>query len=259
MSEFGHLLRHWRNAKRFSQLELALEADVSARHISFLETGRSNPSRSMIMTLSTILDVPLAERNALMQSAGFAQQYSRLDLDAAEMKPVLDALDFILTKHDPYPAGVFDADWNLLMGNASHQKLFGLLKHQTPNFPDTNNVVEMLFHPNGVKPYLRNWEEVASLMLQRLHRERLVYQQRQSDLLDRILAMEGIPENWKSFHPAQASHPMVSLELELDGFRLSMFSALSSFGTAIDVTANELVLEQYFPTDQVSADFLKSL
>jgi len=257
MNSFGGLLKDWRKSRGLSQMQLGLEADISSKHLSFLENGKAQPSREMIIKLSNSLDVPLSERNILFSAAGFAEAYSRMDIEQPEMKPVKDALEIILANHMPYPAVVFDWDWNILMANEAQQKMTQILCDIQPNFPQTPNILELLFDPNGFKPFIENWDEVASLILQRLHREKIMYQDRLSDRLDKLLAYPGTPKNWQSESFLEPAKPMVNVTLKLGELELKLFSTIATFGTAIDVTMQELMIEQYFPIDETTKAFFE--
>ena len=204
-SSFGELLRQWRDARRMSQLELGLEAEVSARHISFIETGRARPSREMIVALSNVLDVPLRERNALLHAAGFAPVYRETSLNAPQMAQVRQALEMILRQQEPFGAIVFDRHWDLIMANAAFVGLAKLLFSTTqasivPYAVTTSpriNLVRSLFDPAGWRKYMVNWETVARGMLSRLQREAL----QDCDVVTRerlrsVLTYPGVPARW---------------------------------------------------------------
>ncbi|MCW8880204.1 MAG: hypothetical protein OQK51_24365, partial [Kangiellaceae bacterium] len=224
----------------------------------FLETGKAKPSREMIIRLSNSLDIPLSERNILFSAAGFAEAYSRMNIDQPEMKPVKDALTIILNNHAPYPAVVFDWDWNILLANEPQQKMMQVFCEIQPDFPETQNILEMLFDPNAFKPFIENWDEVAALILQRLHREKIMYQDRHSDRLDKLLNYPGIPDNWQSISFIEPAKPMVNVTLNLGDLKLRLFSTLATFGTAVDITMQELTIEQYFPLDEETRQFFIS-
>ena len=259
MGNFGASLRQWRKSRGLSQLQLGLSADVSSRHISFLEGGRSQPSRQMIIQISNALNIPLSDRNTLLSLAGFAEAYSRMQLEQPEMKAVKDALAIMLNNHAPYPAQVLDWNWNIVMANEPQQKLIQGLASEQPDFPETNNLLELLFDPNALRPYVENWEEVAFTLIQRIHRERALYQDRRSDLIEKLMQYPGVPTSWAVHHHASTSAPMIQLVLNLGTQRLKLFSSLATFGTAIDVTMQELTIEQYFPGDEATRLFFEGL
>lgn len=258
MNHFGELIKGWRKTRGLSQMALGFEANISSKHISFLETGRSQPSREMIIRLSNSLDIPLSDRNVLFSAAGFAEAYSRMDISQPEMAPVKQALEIMLLNHDPYPAMVFVWNWNVVMMNKTNQLLTDFIKQLQPNFPETNNALEMLFDPNGFRPFVENWEDVACVILQRLHREKVMYQDRHSDLLERLMAYPDVPSRWESIGVSSESQPMVDVVLSMNGQRLCFFSTLASFGTAIDITMQELTIENYFPSDEATKLFFEN-
>ena len=259
MSHFGELIKGWRKSRGLSQMDLGFDANISSKHISFLETGRSQPSREMIIKLSNSLDIPLSERNVLLSAAGFSEAYSRMDIHQPEMKAVCDALSVMLTNHEPYPAVVFDWNWNIVMANGAQQKMTHTLKSLQPDFPDTCNILEMLFDPNGYRPFIENWEQVVCVVLQRLHKEKIMFQDRHSDLLERLMQYPGVPDSWQSLDTAVTSQPMIDVTVKIGDLRLKLFSTLASFGTAIDITMQELTIEQYFPADEVTKQYFESL
>jgi len=259
MDDFGPLLRHWRTVRRLSQLDLSLAANVSSKHVSFLETGRARPSREMIGLLSVTLDIPLGDRNLLLQAAGYKECFSCMDIDLPEMEPVRRALNYSLNNHNPYPALVMDQEWNMLMCNEGYQRLFTHITSLRPNMPVTQNILEIFFDPNGLRPLVKNWEDVASLFLQRLHRERILYQNTKSDLLERLLAYPNIPSAWREVDLSRSAYPMACVTLQLGPGEIEIFSSLSMFGTAIDATMQRLIIEQYFPVDAESARILREI
>ena len=259
MSEFGQSIKRWRKSRGFSQLDLSLHADISSKHISFLENGRAQPSKGMIIHLSNILEVPLSERVLLFAAAGFSDTYSQMSLNQPEMSSVKQALELLLDNHAPFPAMVFDCDWNIVLANEPQKRLTMLLMQKQPNFPSSNNVMELLFDPNGFRPFINNWAEVAYSLLQRLQRERMMHQDRPSDLIERLLAYPDIPSDWHTQATSMNIQPMIPIDIILGDVRLKLFSTLASFGTAIDVTMQDLMIEQYFPSDAVTKSFFEDL
>src|SRR5262245_1735639 len=164
---FGRLLRRWRTTRHMSQLTLATEAGISTRHLSFLETGRAQPSREMVQLLTGMLDVPLGERNALLVSAGYAPMFAERPLASPEMEPVRRALEFILRQQEPFPALVLDRDWNIVMGNEASRRVFAPYK----NASSTPNVMHKVFDPQQMRPFIVNWHEIAECLMHNVHRE----------------------------------------------------------------------------------------
>jgi transcriptional regulator with XRE-family HTH domain len=252
----GPLLRDWRQRRRMSQMELALEAGVSTRHLSFVETGRSRPSAEMVLHLAERLDVPLRERNELLLAAGFAPRYSARDFDDPALREVRDAVSRVLAAHEPYPAIAVDRYWNLV---ASNEALGPLLEGVAPDLlvPPVNTI-RLALHPNGVAPRIVNLGEYRADLIDRLDRAaRLTGDPLLAELHEEMLGYPG---------PAGPSVPVdaaVTVGLELvpapgsDAPTLSFFSTITTFGTAVDVTVSELAVEAFFPADPVTADYLR--
>lgn len=262
---FGGLLRRWRNARRLSQLELSLSSEVSQRHLSFLESGRGNPSREMVLHLCDCLDIPLRDRNALLQAAGFAQAFHCSQLDADGMVPVLDALKLILEHHDPFPALVVDRDWNLLMANRGWANLLSLAGEPAALWQRTcgdgaRNVVRLCFHADGLRPLIANWEAVAPAILERLHKELAASPSAGLAAIIRELQHDhSIPSRWHQLEPGQPLAPVLPIELSAGGAELRLFSMISTFGTPQDITTDELRVETFFPADAGSEGLLRNI
>jgi transcriptional regulator with XRE-family HTH domain len=252
---FGQLLREWRRIRGKSQFALALEAAVSPRHVSFVETGRARPSRQMVLTLATTLNVPLRERNVLLTAAGFAPIYRESGLESAELEPARKALELILRHQEPYPAVVMNRSWDIVTSNAAAQTLFGMLLSDSPLAGEAANVVRLVFHPNGLRPWIRNWEEVAGAMVQRVHREAVggVLDDRTRALLQHVLTLPGVPSAWRSPDPTAPLQPLVPVHFERDALSLQFFSTVTTLGTPQDLTLEELRVECFFPADPETA------
>lgn len=256
MSSVGPLLSEFRKKQRLSQLELSLLADVSSRHISFIETGRTQPSRAMLIRLADVLSLTHKDCNLLLHSGGYTAAYSNLELGSAEMAPVLHALQLILQKHDPYPALVMDGNYNVIMGNVSQQRLIAFITGK--DHPQmTMNILEAVMSESAFRPYLVNWETVAGHLLRRLRKQVLAYgKPAHQQLIDKLLSMSP-PANWQ--HPEEWKHdgPMLTVDFKVQDRVLRTFSTLSQFGTALDIGMEELVIESYFPADEASRDFFE--
>lgn len=263
---FGESLRAWRDARKVSQLELALEARVSQRHVSFLESGRAQPSREMVLQLARALDVPLRESNLLLKSAGFAPLYHERTLDSEEMSVVRQALEMTMAHHEPYPAMVINRSWGMVLRNHATDRLLGMFGDAEALWAridpsGEHNTLRLTFHPDGMQPLLRNWEEVATLLLSRLQREVASdpANTRLRAVFEEITAYPGIPPRWRSACRTSPPPPILPLELVLGDDTLKLFTMLSTFSTAQDVTADELRLETFFPADDFSAAFFRRL
>lgn len=250
----GQILAKWRKARRLSQLELASRADVSSRHLSFVETGRAQASAGLLRRLAEALDLNCRDTNHLLVAAGHAPMYGETRLDDPAMAPVRQALEVMLENHLPYPAAVLDAHWNILLTNRAQQALLEAIAAEAGPMPATTNIVELAFHPEGLRPFIVNWETVAGFLLRRLRRDldlrpdpklQRLYR-RLGELADLDALLEQAPAT---------SEPMLTLQVEIGGRRLTSFSTLTSFGTAVDVVMEELRIEHYFPADDATKEF----
>jgi transcriptional regulator with XRE-family HTH domain len=242
----GELLRDWRQRRHMSQLDLASAAEVSARHISFVETGRSRPSRELLVHLAGHLEVPLRERNALLLAAGYAPAYRETPLDDGAMAPVTDALAKILAGHEPYPALIVNRRWELVRANAA---LGPLLDGVAPHLLEPPvNVLRVSLHPEGVAPRIVNLDEWSAHLLTRLRREAMVSADPAlGELYDELREYPGVVEGADA-DATTASMLFVPLRIG----PLSFFSTVSTFGTALDVTLSELSIESFFPADEAT-------
>lgn len=258
-ADFPSRLKAWRQSRRLSQLELALRCDVSQRHLSFLESGRARPSEGMIVALSEALEVPLRDRNALLLAAGFAPRYRESDLSEPEMAAVNKALDHLLQKHEPYPAVVIDHLANLHRANQGAMKLMALLLPQVANGgSDTRpNFMHAIFNPEGLRPYIRNWEQHAHFLLRRLQAECLALGQppEMEALLAQVLAYPGVPRDWPKEILDEWRAPVLTMTFEKDGHSLTFFTTVTTLGTPFDVTLQEVRVEQFFPADDATEAF----
>jgi len=259
---FGAQLRSWRLARRLSQEALADRAGVSARHLSFVENGRSQPSREVVLALAGALDVPLRERNTLLTAAGFAAAYRASSLDADELLHLRRAIDHVLAKQEPYGAVVVDGEWNILRMNNGALRLF---QHFMPTSAEgitaAKNLMLATVHPDALQRYLVNWEEVAGALVARLHRDVAA---RPGDeplarLLARVLAQPNLPREWRVASPGRNAPPFVTVHLRSPTLDVRLFTMLTSIGTPLDVTAEEIHIESYFPADDATDAALRAL
>src|SRR5262245_16118427 len=243
---FGTLLRQWRARRGLSQLDLAVEADISSRHVSFIETGRSQPSREMVLRLARVLDVPLRGRNDLRVGAGFARVYRETGLEAPAMAQVRRALDFMLKQQEPYPAIVLDRHWNILRANDATGRLVErLLDPAVTAELGPPNAMRLMFHPRAFRPHLANWEATAAALIQWLHRD--VVSGRADEetrrLLDELLTYPGVPQQWRALDLDASTAPFLAVEFQGPGVEMRYFTALTSLGTPHDITLQELRIE----------------
>jgi transcriptional regulator with XRE-family HTH domain len=246
----GTLLRDWRVRRRMSQQDLALEAGVSARHVSFVETGRLKPSADMVIQLAEHLEVPLRDRNTLLLAAGFAPAYAQRDLDEPEMGPVREAIDRVLRGHEPYPAVVVDRHWGLVAANRAVPLLIGGAADHLLEPPV--NVLRLSLHPEGMAPRIANLGEWRAHLLDRLGRQAVVSGDPALFALHEELA--GYPGGEGGHVPdLEAGAIAVPLRLRTDDGELAFISTATTFGTATDVTVSELAIESFFPADDATA------
>jgi transcriptional regulator with XRE-family HTH domain len=252
-SELGDLLRYWRDVRGVSQLDLSLEAGVSQRQISFIESGRSVPGRDTLLTLAQALDVPLRERNALLLAAGYAPVYSAAPWNAEEMHGVIRALERVLRQHEPFPAIVMDRYWNVLMTNDAAPRFFGCFVDMASR-EGPRNMLHLMFDPQGLRPFVADWETVSRSLLQRVHRESVGHMVDAGTrrLLDELLAYSDVPRDWKTHRgsPAASMTPVIPLSFVSDGVVLRYFSMVTTVGAPQNVAAQELRMECMFPADE---------
>lgn len=251
----GELLRRWREHRRLSQLELALDADISARHLSFVETGRSTPSRTMVLRLADQLDVPLRQRNELLLAAGYAPIYSEASLDSPQMSAVRQAVRQVLTGHEPYPAVAVDRGWNLVDANAGVALLTEGVAEELLTPPV--NALRVSLHPQGMAPRIVNLGEWRAHLLGRLRREvAFTADPELAHLYDELRA-----------YPCDQSEPdveipgpgdiVVPLRIRHPSAELAFFSTVATFGTPLDITVAEISIESFFPADAATAAVLR--
>ena len=256
---FPQLLKTWRQKRRLSQLELALSSGVSQRHVSFLESGRARPSRSMILQLSETLEVPLRDRNDWLAAAGFAPLFRARPLDDPQMAQVTAAVRMMLANHEPFPAVAVDRAWNIVMANRAFETMSDVLGADLWERigGEKRNLVRLFFHPNGIRPLVVNWKTVAPLLWHRAQREseaiggeetrRILHELAQYQDADTLWAAEDAP-----------LVPVLPLEMEKDGMRISLFTVIATFGTAQDVTADEMRIESLFPADTATEQLFRA-
>jgi transcriptional regulator with XRE-family HTH domain len=263
----GALLRRWRTARQLSQLELSQEAEISTRHVSFIETGRSRPSREMVLLLASVLDVPLRERNALLQAAGFAPAYRETGLDDPAMEDMREAVRLILRQHEPCPALAMDRHWSLVMANASYARFLRLLlgaggappPYEVLPEPRLNTLVP-LFDPARLRPHVRNWEEVARTVLRRVRREAaLEGDERTEEILERLAAFPGVKELAREPDGLGPQALVIPVELEVSGTRLRFFSTVTTLGAPQDITLAELRIEAMHAADAETEGALRAM
>jgi transcriptional regulator with XRE-family HTH domain len=255
----GDLLREWRQRRRMSQLDLSLEADISTKHLSFLETGRSQPSREMVLHLAEQLEIPLRERNLLLVAAGYAPVFAERRLDDPALTAARKAMELVLAGHEPYPALAVDRHWTLVSANSAASRLMsgadpGLLQPPV-------NVLRLSLHPKGLAPRIANLAEWRGHLLARLRRQ--VEVSADPVLADLMRELSAYPLPGPARARAARLHDfadvVVPLQLASERATLSFLSTTTVFGTPLDITLSELALEAFFPADAATAGTLRRL
>jgi transcriptional regulator with XRE-family HTH domain len=252
-SSIGALVRSWRELRHLSQLDLAAEADISQKHLSFIESGRATPSREMVITLAEHLDVPLRERNTLLLAAGFAPVYRDRPLTDPALVQARAAIDRLLKAHEPYPALTVDRQWTLLAANGAVAPLIAGVDPDLMTPPV--NVMRLSLHPRGLAPLIVNLKEWRGHLIERLRRQHRITRDPAVDtLLKEVTAYPGGgPAKVEPAGPSPQDAVVVPLHLRTHGGVLSFLSTVTVFGTAVDITLSELSLEAFYPADEATA------
>lgn len=246
----GEMLRFWRQLHRISQMDLALDVGVSTRHLSFVETGRSQPSRRLILKIAQALKLPLRHRNAFLKSAGYASEFGEEPFDGPRMQVVRQALGRMLEKHEPYPAFVVDTGYRILMANGGLVRLVQRFVGQTA-LRKYDNVFRLLFAQDGLRPYVQEWPTVEHLLLARLWEEGLATQNSGLIALYQELSRSRSGAAPLDLH-LDAATPVLSLTLVKGSLKAALFSTIATLGTPLDATAQELRIELLFPLDETT-------
>jgi transcriptional regulator with XRE-family HTH domain len=254
----GRTLRHWRQVRNVSQLDLALDADISARHLSFIETGRAQPSREVVLQLAAALNLSLRHQNALLVSAGYAPEYRASNLDDPRMARVRYALKRILAQHNPYPAMVVNQSYDLLLVNQGFERLAA--EFIAPEFAaQYHNLYQLVFAPDGLQPFFVDWPTISAFLLLRLREEAMVSQnQAVQNLLDELSTYATMPRDEQLHLEYQEDLPVLSFALQKGELTLRFFSTITTFGTPQDITVQELRIENLFPADEATQNFFGS-
>jgi transcriptional regulator with XRE-family HTH domain len=251
-NELGALLRYWREVRNKSQIALSLDAGVSQRHLSFIEIGRSSPSRATLLVIADALEVPFRDRNALLLAAGYAPMYPDAGWDDAEMRRVTDALRRLLRQHEPFPAVVLDRYWNVVMTNAAAPRFFGSFVDLSVR-PTPRNLLHLMFDPQGLQPFIVNWEDVARSLIQRVNREAVgrAVDEKTQELVNSLLAYPGAKSKWRLGSVADDSSglPVIPMTFVKDGEKLGYFSMLTTVAAPRAIATQELRVETMFPVD----------
>jgi transcriptional regulator with XRE-family HTH domain len=255
----GTLLREWRAARHLSQLDLALSADISSRHLSCIETGKSQPGRDVLARLADTLDMPLRERNALLLAAGYAPHYPESALDAPALARIGQAIEAILAQQEPYPAFLINRHWDVLRANGAAERVnhFALGGKASVH----SNILRQFFDPADLRAAIANWEEVAGALIQHLH-ERVAAAPNDRTaraLLDELLSYPGVPSRWRFRDLSVTPSPLLTTALRRDDVTLRFFSTITTFAMPRDITLDELHIECCFPADEETASQCRAL
>ena len=260
---FAEELKRWRQHRRYSQLQLAIEAEVSQRHLSFLETGRSRPSPEMVEHLSIVLGVPLRARNALLNAAGFADAYSEEPLQGTALAQIKGTLHTLLEAHNPYPAYIVDRTWNLLDANTAAVNLTALLLGEQAAPELAGNVLRLFLHPDGARRAVTNWPEAAAVLVERLANEsssRHPADPEMRNLYDEVTSYPGVHAATRGReHAATTSGLLTLIEIDTGKISLRLYTTISSLAATTDITLEELRLETLLPADAETAEALGRL
>jgi transcriptional regulator with XRE-family HTH domain len=254
-TDLGELLRYWRRLRGKSQLDLAAEAMTTPRYLSFVETGRSQPSRRMVQRLASALDVPLRERNGLFLAAGYAPPHRINSLDAPQLSRVAAALSSMLDQHEPFPAIVMDRGWTVLRANGGAARLFGMLLAPDP-IPEAANVLRLMIEPGHVRDRVANWSEVVPALLERVRHEAVggVLDASTAELVEGLRSRADVAALVREPVERPSNGPVLDVQFRVDAAELSFFSVVCTIGTPVDVTAQEVRVESFFPSDQHTRD-----
>jgi transcriptional regulator with XRE-family HTH domain len=252
-NELGILLKQWRGARGRSQLDISVDTGISQRQISFIESGRSVPSRPTLIGIAQALDIPLRERNVLLLAAGYAPLYSDAAWNSDEMKSVGKALERMLTQHEPYPAIVMDRYWNVLLTNEAAPRFFNCFIDMGTR-PAPRNMLHLMFDPTGMRPYVAGWDALAKTLIQRVYREATghIADPRTHELVKDLLAYPDVQADGKT--PVMPSAlPMIPMTFIKDDAVMSYFSLVITVGTPQTIAAQELRVECLYPVDDETA------
>ena len=248
-SELGDLLKQWRGVRGRSQLDISADTGISQRQISFIESGRSVPSRPTLIGIAQVLEIPLRERNALLLAAGYAPIYSDAAWNSDEMKSISKALQRMITQHEPYPALVMDRYWNVILTNEAAPRFFNCFIDMSQR-PSPRNMLHLMFDPKGMRPFIANWEVLAKSLIQRVQREAVghIIDQKTKALVADLLAYPDVKSDWKAPETSSAL-PMIPISFARDGAVLNYFSLITTVGTPQTIAAQELRVECMYPAD----------
>jgi transcriptional regulator with XRE-family HTH domain len=258
---FPALLRHFRTRRGLSQLDLALAADVSARHVGFLELGRARPSREMVLRLCSTLDLPLRDQNAMLEAADFPTEFAEPQVSGGLPVPIEQAITRMLLRHEPFPMVIIDRGYDVLRTNECARRLVSRLIVDPSALKAPRNLLHVLFHPQLARSRVIEWERTARTLLSRLHREALAFPENAqlAGLMGALLEYPDVPADFRRPDLSAPSDPVVALRLRADGDELAFLTTITAFSAPQNVTLDELRIESYFPLDEATASACKRL
>ena len=258
---FSALLKYWRRERGMSQLDLSLAADVSSRHVSFLETGRAKPSREMVLVLASVLSVPFRDQNTMLQAAGFDAEFSEPSFQDGLPPAIENVVERMMAMHEPFPLVIMNRRYDVLRTNGAAMRILTPLVADAEALTPPLNAFRLLFDPRLLRPCVLDWPRVARTFLSRLHRESLASPQDQAlgELVRALLEYPDVPEDWRTPDLSTPMEPALSVWIEKDGSRLGFLTTLTVFSAPMNVTLEELRIESYFPLDDATAEACRSM
>jgi transcriptional regulator with XRE-family HTH domain len=248
-SSLGSLLRFWRNQRKVSQLQLAMDTGISTRHLSYLENDKAMPSKDMVLWLGQALNLPYRQQNSLLLAAGFAPVFKERGLDSEQLGVVNQALQQLLNNHDPYPALVLNSRYDVLMHNTGYQAFLTAFLGED-SWHEPHNALDLFYATDGLRPHVKNWDLVAPLLLARVREEAISTQD--GWLLDKVIALSETVHLNNPIIQADYGLPMLAMELELNGQSGRFFTTIATIGTPLDLTTQEIRLEMLYPADEAT-------
>jgi len=257
-STVGVMIREWRQSRGLSQLILACSADISTRHLSFLETGRARPSEEMVHQLAHALDVPPHERNVLLIAAGFTPLHTSPHFHSEEMATTKDLVTRMLEENEPFCAAAIDRHWNILAANKTYWGLTGGEPENTKTATDVPNLLKRLFAAEAFRETVTNWEEVAYSLIQRLHREAIAElnsnDTQTANLLEHLMTAHDLPTTWQVVDMSMAQPPLIPMKIHMGGRNIELITTITTLGTPLDASRHEIRIETFLPADEPSRE-----
>lgn len=252
---FPALMKYWRHTRGLSQLDLAIEAGVSSRHISFLETGRANPSRAMVLRLGSVLSVPMRDQNIMLSAAGHEEAFEEGTASDGLPPGIQSAVDRMCTQQEPYPLLILNGRYDILRMNGPAEVLLPMFVKQPSAIQKPLNLLRLLFDEHLVRPYIHEWEQLAQIMISRIYKDALT---RSGDhellsFISELMSYPGVPQDWPQPNPSDACEATCNLHFQRDGLKLSFLATMTLFSAPQNLAVEEIIVESYFPADERTA------